>query len=115
MRYTLYVCKRLLDGQLTGALVPTVPSPCFLQQSATITKVGETFWCVICPNRLRDRRVIVGGQRSGRPWLGPGLVRVVCALPSLFRQFFTIARTRKHLGILFTPFCDVHVVREIEL
>ena len=26
------------------------------------------------PYPLRDRRVVVGGRRSGRPWLGPGLV-----------------------------------------
>ena len=64
-------------GQLTTALVPTVPSPCFLRQSATVAKVRETFWCVICPYPLRDRRVVVGGWRSGRPLLGPGLVRVV--------------------------------------
>ena len=33
---------------------------------------------------LRDGRVVVGGQRPGRPWLGPGLVRVTCASLSLF-------------------------------
>ena len=65
-----------------------VPSPCFLRQSATIAKVRETFWCVICPYLLRDRLVVVGGRRLG---LGPGLVRVMCALPGLFRQFFTIS------------------------
>ena len=40
-----------------------------------------------------DQRIVVGGRRSGLPWLGPGLVRVVCALPGLFRKFFTISRT----------------------
>ena len=38
-------CKPLPYGQLTTALVPTVPSPCFLRQSSTVAKVRETF-CV---------------------------------------------------------------------
>ena len=38
-------CKPLLYGQLTTALVLTVPSPCFLRQSSTVAKVRETF-CV---------------------------------------------------------------------
>ena len=38
-------CKPLPYGQLTTALVPTVPSPCFLRQSSTFAKVRETF-CV---------------------------------------------------------------------
>ena len=67
-------CKPLPYSQLTTALVPTVPSPCFLLQSATVAKVRETFLCFVCPYPLRDRRVVVGGRRSGRPWLGPGLV-----------------------------------------
>ena len=66
-------CKPLPYGQLTTALVPTVPSPCFLRQPSTVAKVRETF-CLVCPYPLRDRRVVVGGRRSGRPWLGPGLV-----------------------------------------
>ena len=65
---------RVSHCQLTTALVPTVPFLCFLQQSATIAKVREIFWCLICPYPLRDRRVVVGGRWSGRPWLGPGLV-----------------------------------------
>ena len=71
-------CKPLPYGQLTTALVPTVPepvpSPCFLRQSATVPKVRETFFGLVCPYPLRDRRVVVGGRQSGRPWLGPGLV-----------------------------------------
>ena len=63
-------CKPLPYGQLTTALVPTVPSPCFLQQSATVAKVRETFLCLVCPYLLRDRRVVVRGRQSGRPWLG---------------------------------------------
>ena len=38
-------CKPLPYGQLTTALVPTVPSPCFLRQSSTVAKVRVTF-CV---------------------------------------------------------------------
>ena len=98
-----YACMRLLDGQLTSALVPTVPFPCFLRQSTTITKVRETFLCVISPYPLRDR-LVVGGQQSGWPWLGPGLVRVECASTGLFRQFFTIARTRETLWHLIHPY-----------
>ena len=41
----MHACKPLPYGQLTTALVPTVPSPCFLRQSSTIAKVRETF-CV---------------------------------------------------------------------
>ena len=96
-------CMPLSYGQLTTALVPNVPSPCFLQVSATVGKVRETFLCLVCPYPLRDRRVVVGGQRSNRPWLGLGLVRVVCASLSLFRQFFTIARTRETLRYLIYP------------
>ena len=96
-------CKPLPYGQLTTALVPTVPSPCFLRQSSTVAKVRETFFGLICPYPLRDQRVVVGGRRSGRPWLGPGLVSVVCASLSLFRQFFTIARTRETLWYLICP------------
>ena len=60
----MHACKSLPYGQLTTALVPTVPSPCFLQQSATVVKVRETFLCLVCPYPLRDRRVVVGGRRS---------------------------------------------------
>ena len=70
-------------------MVATFPSLCFLVQSATIANFSEHFGI--------DRRVVVGGCRSSWPWLGPGLVGVVCALPGLFRQFFTIARTRETL------------------
>ena len=37
--------RTLPYGQLTTALVSTVPSPCFLRQSSTVAKVRETF-CV---------------------------------------------------------------------
>ena len=49
-------------------VVPIVPSPCFLRQSATVAKVRETFLCLVCPYLLRDRRVVVGGR------VGHGLV-----------------------------------------
>ena len=68
------------ECQITTALVPT---PCFLVQSTTI---AETFWHLICTYLLCDWRIVVRGQRSGQPWLGPGLVRVVCALPSLLNS-----------------------------
>ena len=71
--HSMHACKPLPYSQLTAALVPTVPS-CFLRQSATIAKVRETFLRLICPYLLRDRQVVVGGRRSGQPWLGPGLV-----------------------------------------
>ena len=45
-KLTLYVCKQLLDSQLTTALVPTAPSLCFLVPSATITKVRETYFVI---------------------------------------------------------------------
>ena len=67
-------CKPLPYGQLTTAQIPTVPSPCFVRQSATVAKVGETFLCLVCPYLLRDQQVVVRGRQSGRPWLGPGLV-----------------------------------------
>ena len=56
-------CKPLPYGQLTTALVPTVPSPCFLRQSSTVAKVRETFLCLVCPYPFRDRRVVVGGRQ----------------------------------------------------
>ena len=50
---------------------------------------------------------------SGWPSLGPGLVRVMCASFGLFRQFFTIARTRETLWYLIYPssHCTVHDIQ----
>ena len=103
-------CKPLPYGQLTTALVPTVPSPCFLRQSSTVAKVRETF----CVSFVLIRFVIgellseVGGL------VGHGLVLawfgVVCASLSLFRQS---PGQEKHFAILFTSFRDI--VREIQL
>ena len=66
-----------------------------LCKSATIAKVRETFWRLICPCLLRDWRFVVGDRWSGQPWLGPGSVKVVCA----FRQFFVIARTSENVPL----------------
>ena len=84
-----------LDGQLTTALVPTVPSLCFLVQSTTIAKHFGISFVLNYP--LRDQQVVAGGRQSGQPWPGPGLVRVMCASLGLIRQFFTIAMTRETL------------------
>ena len=70
-------------------------------QSAIIAKVRETFWHLICPYPLRDRRVVVGGRWLGWPWLGPGLVRVVCVSLGLFLQS---PGQEKHLDILSTSY-----------
>ena len=114
-------CKPLPYGQLTTALVPTVPSPCFLRQSSTVAKVRETFCvsfvliCFVIGELLSE----VGGR------VGHGLVLAwfeSYVTLSLFRQFFTIARTREtlcHLIYLFprrssrdTVVC-IHLVEEI--
>ena len=64
-------CKPLPYGQLTTALVPTVPSPCFLRQSSTVAKVREAFCvsfvliCFVIGELLSE----VGGR------VGHGLVR----------------------------------------
>ena len=103
-------CKPLPYGQLTTALVPTVSSPCFLRQASTVVKVRETFLCLVCPYSLRDRRVVVGGWQSGRPWLGPGLYVLHLVY---FDSSLQSPGQEKHFGILFIP---LHViVREIQL
>ena len=57
----MHACKPLPYGQLNTALVPTLPSPCFLRQSATVAKVREAFLCLVYPYPLRDWLVVVGG------------------------------------------------------
>ena len=100
-------CKPLPYGQLTTALVPTVPSPCFL------AKVRETF----CVSFVLIRFVIgellseVGG-RVGHglvlAWFESYVLRLVFLDSSLQSP-----RQEKHFGILFIP---LHVVvREIHL
>ena len=49
----------------------------------------------------------VGGR------VGHGLIRVVCASLSLFRQFFRIARTRETLQYII--YASRAIVREIQL
>ena len=103
-------CKPLPYGQLTTALVPTVPSPCFLRQSSTVAKVRETF----CVSFVLTRFVIgellseVGG-RVGHglvlAWFESYVLRLDSSLQSPGQE--------KHFAILFTSFRDV--VREIQL
>ena len=63
-------------------------------------------------NEIFDNRlVVVRGRRSGRPWLGPGLVEShVLRLVFLYSSLQSPGQ-EKHFGILFIP---LHVVvREI--
>ena len=106
-------CKPLPYGQLTTALVPTVPSPCFLRQSSTVAKVRETF----CVSFVLIRFVIgellseVGG-RVGHglvlAWFESYVLRFV-----FLDSFLQSPGQEKHFAILFTSFRDV--VREIQL
>ena len=104
------VCKPLPYGQLTTALVPTVPSPRFIRQSSTVAMVRETF----CVSFVLIRFVIgellseVGGR------VGHGLVLAwfesyVLRLDSYLQS----PGQEKHFGILFIPLCVI--VREIHL
>ena len=100
-------CKPLPYGQLTTALVPTVPSPCFLRQSSTVAKARETF----CVSFVLIRFVIgellseVGG-RVGHglvlAWFESYVLRLVFLDSSLQSP-----GQEKHFGILFIP---LHVV-----
>ena len=104
-------CKPLPYGQLTTALVPTVPSPCFLRQSSTVAKVRETF----CVSFVLIRFVIgellseVGG-RVGHglvlAWFESYVLRLVSLDSSL-----QLPGQEKRFGILFVPLRVV--VREI--
>ena len=97
-------CKPLPYSQLTTALVPTVPSPCFLRHSATIAKVRETF----CVSFVLIRFVIgelseVGGR------VGHGLVLAwfesyVLRLSLVFLDSsLQSPGQEKHFGILLIP------------
>ena len=106
-------CKPLPYGQLTTALVPTVPSPCFLRQSSTVAKVRETF----CVSFVLIRFVIGEllsevGSRVGHglvlAWFESYMLRLVFSDSSLQSP-----GQEKHFAILLTFFCDV--VREIQL
>ena len=106
-------CKPLPYGQLTTALVRTVPSPCFLRQSSTVAKVRETF----CVSFVLIRFVIgellseVGGRVSHGlvlAWFESYVLRLVFLDSSLKSP-----GQEKDFGILFIP---LHVlVREIQL
>ena len=91
-------CKPLPYGQLTTALVPTVPSPCFLRQSSTVTKVRETF-CV---------SFVLIGHGLVLAWFESYVLRLVFLDSSLQSP-----GQEKHFGILFIPLRVV--VREIHL
>ena len=104
-------CKPLPYGQLTTALVPTVPSPCFLRQSSTVAKVRETF----CVSFVLIRFVIgellseVGGRVGYGlvlAWFESYVLRLVFLDSSLQSP-----GQEKHFAILFSSFRDV--VREI--
>ena len=110
---SMRACKPLPYGQLTTALVPNVPSPCFLRQSSTVAKVREIF----CVSFVLIRFVIgellseVGG-RVGHglvlAWFESYVLRLVFLDSSLQSP-----GQEKHFAILFTSFRDV--VREIQL
>ena len=96
-------CKPLPYGQLTTALVPTVPSPCFLRQSSTVAKVRETF----CVSFVLIRFVIGEllsevGDRVGHglvlAWFESYVLRLVFLDSSLQSP-----GQEKHFGILFIP------------
>ena len=101
-------CKPLPYGQLTTALVPTVPSPCFLRQSSTVAKVRETF-CVLIRFVIGELLLEVGG-RVGHglvlAWFESYVLRLVFLDSSLQSP-----RQEKHFGILFFPLRVI--VREI--
>ena len=101
-------CKPLPYSQLTTALVPTVPSPCFLRQSSTVAKVRETF-CVSFVLISFELLSEVGG-RVGHglvlAWFESYVLRLVFLDSSL-----QLPGQEKHFGILFVPLRVV--VREI--
>ena len=96
-------CKPLAYGQLTTALVPTVPSSCFLRQSSTVAKVRETF----CVSFVIIRFMIGGRLGHGLvlAWFESFVLRLDSSLQSPGQE--------KHFGILFIPLRVV--VREIHL
>ena len=94
-------CKPLPYGQLTTALVPTVPYPCFLRQSSTVAKVRVTF----CVSFVLIRFVIGKLSEVGGRSYVLRLVFLDSSLQSPGQE--------KHFGILFIPLRVV--VREIHL
>ena len=101
MRYAkLYVCKQPLDGQLTTALAPTVPSLCFLVCSLLQLRNILAFHLSLSAPCMVS---CCWSLTVGLAMADPCLVRVVCASPGLFRQFFTNARKRETLWYLIYP------------
>ena len=102
-------CKPLPYGQLTTALVPTVPSPCFLRQSSTVAKHFVSF--VLIRFVIGELLSEVGG-RVGHglvlAWFESYVLRLVFLDSSLQSP-----GQEKHFGILFIPLRVV--VREIHL
>ena len=107
----MHACKPLPYGQLTTALVPIVPSPCFLRQSSTVAKVRETFSLSFVLIRFVIGELL--SKVSGR--VGHGLVLawfesyVLCLV--FLDSSLQSPVQEKHFGILFIPLRGV--VREI--
>ena len=99
----MHTCKPLPYGQLTTALVPTVPSPCFLRQSATVTKVRDVSFYLI---RFVIGELLseVGGRVSHglvMAWFESYVLRLVFLQPPL------LSRERETFWYLFcqcTPY-----------
>ena len=106
----MHACKPLPYGQLTTALVPTVPSPCFLRQSSTVAKVRETF-CVLIRFVIGELLSEVGGQVGHGlvlAWFESYVLRLVFLDSSLKSP-----GQEKDFNILFIPLRVL--VREIQL
>ena len=92
------------DCVLTTALVPSVPSLCFLVYSAKLAKVRETFWHLLIlfvNGEILSEVVGWVGQAMDR--LDFGLVQVRYASPGLFDSSLQLPGQEKHFGILFIP------------
>ena len=94
-------CKPLPYGQLTTALVPTVPSPCFLRQSVAVSFVLVCFMVGELLSEVSSRV----GHGLVLAWFESRLVFSDSSLQS--------PRQEKHFRILFIPLRIV--VREIQL
>ena len=109
-------CKPLPFGQLTTALVPTVPSPCFLRQSTALQSPRlEKHFCF----SFVLIRFVIGellSEVSSR--VGHGLVLVwfesyVLRLVFLDGSLESPGQ-EKRLGILFIPFRVIFVLNIME-
>ena len=96
VKLTLYACKPMPYGQLTTALVPNVPSSCFLRQSATIAKHFGGSFVLIC--------FVIGELLSEvGSWVGHGLVLACTSMcfASLFRQFFNNIQDKRNTVVSY--------------